>query len=223
MAPGSMTMSPTRAAGFPPIRQMPLPPSGTGVVTPGPCGVPEQAGGGALGIGQVCWSPIRQAGFPPINTVGHGAPNRGDPCDVVSPSRAAGLPIFSPSFSSFRRARFRQLDDRLDSENPNSDHRRAVTRIDELDPIAPGKPIVGPRCRSLDDDCSTAQVAYLQPMAASQRLRRLPSAASHRRQSPRTETVVVSTRQSARRFQPKPTRQLPFPPNSPSAPRQQKT
>src|SRR5262245_49743389 len=35
-APGSMTMSPTRAAGLPPIRTMPEPPSGTGVVTPGP-------------------------------------------------------------------------------------------------------------------------------------------------------------------------------------------
>lgn len=35
-APGSMTMSPIRAAGLPPIKQMPDPPSGIGVVMPGP-------------------------------------------------------------------------------------------------------------------------------------------------------------------------------------------
>ena len=93
IAPGSVTISPSRAAGFPPISTIPDPPSGIAAVIPGPCGVPEQAGGGALGMGQVCWSPIRHAGFPPINTVEHGEPNKGEPCDVVSPSLAAGLPI----------------------------------------------------------------------------------------------------------------------------------
>jgi hypothetical protein len=66
-------------------------------VIPGPCGVPEHAGGGAFGIGQVCWSVIRQAGLPPINTVGHGAPSNGEPCMVESPSRAAGLPMMIDS------------------------------------------------------------------------------------------------------------------------------
>ena len=53
-APGSITMSPRQAAGLPPIKVTPVPPPPPGVVMPGPCGVPEHAGGGAFGIGQVC-------------------------------------------------------------------------------------------------------------------------------------------------------------------------
>jgi hypothetical protein len=93
IAPGSVTKSPTRAAGLPPMRTIPDPPSGTAVVIPGPCGVPEHTGGGALGIGHVCWSPMRHAGFPPIKTVGQAGPRSGEPCEVKSPSLAAGFPM----------------------------------------------------------------------------------------------------------------------------------
>lgn len=86
-------MSPKHAPGLPPIIVTPSPPPPPGPVIPGPCGAPSQAGGGALGIGHVCWSPIRQAGCPPIRTVTHAAPSNGEPCAVESPSRAAGLPI----------------------------------------------------------------------------------------------------------------------------------
>ena len=82
MAPGSITMSPRQAAGLPPISVTPVPPPPPGVVTPGPWGVPEQAGGGAFGIGHVCWSVSRHAGFPPISTVMQAAPRRGEPCTV---------------------------------------------------------------------------------------------------------------------------------------------
>lgn len=51
------------------------------------------AGGGAFGIGHVCWSVIRHAGFPPMITVGQAGPNSGEPWVVASPKRAAGLPI----------------------------------------------------------------------------------------------------------------------------------
>src|SRR5713101_2383608 len=51
---GSVTRSPTRAAGLPSISTIPEPPSGIGAVMPGPWGAPSQTGGGALGIGQVC-------------------------------------------------------------------------------------------------------------------------------------------------------------------------
>src|SRR5580704_12419618 len=62
IAPGSMTISPIQAAGLPPIRVTPVPLGGPGVVTPGPWGVPLQAGGGAFGMGHVCWSVMRHAG-----------------------------------------------------------------------------------------------------------------------------------------------------------------
>jgi hypothetical protein len=51
------------------------------------------AGGGAFGIGHVCWSVIRHEGFPPMITVGQAGPNSGEPWLVESPKRAAGLPI----------------------------------------------------------------------------------------------------------------------------------
>src|SRR3989442_15497835 len=51
---GSVTRSPTRAAGFPSISTTPVPPSGIGAVIPGPCGAPSHTGGGAFGIVQVC-------------------------------------------------------------------------------------------------------------------------------------------------------------------------
>jgi hypothetical protein len=62
IAPGSMTISPIQAAGLPPIRVTPVPLGGPGVVTPGPWGVPLHAGGGAFGMGHVCWSVMRHAG-----------------------------------------------------------------------------------------------------------------------------------------------------------------
>ncbi len=51
---GSITISPTHAAGFPLISVTPSPPPPPGVVTPGPCGAPSQASGGAFGIVQLC-------------------------------------------------------------------------------------------------------------------------------------------------------------------------
>src|SRR5437867_8415172 len=92
-APASIEMSPMQAAGLPPIRVIPVPPPPPGVVIPGPWGVPVHTGGGAFGIGHVCWSPILHAGLFPIRTVMQAAPSRGDPCMVVSPNRAAGRPI----------------------------------------------------------------------------------------------------------------------------------
>ena len=90
--PAQVHMSPTLAAGIPPIRTVGLPGGITGPPTCGGGGVP------GLTMGQVCMSPTRAAGIPPIRTVGH-------PIEIVppwlvrSPCRAAGLPM--PQFPSW--------------------------------------------------------------------------------------------------------------------------
>jgi hypothetical protein len=122
-APGSITMSPARAAGCPPIMTMPLPPSGMGVTfEEGPCGVPVHAGGGAFGIGQVCTSVMRHAGIPPMRTVGQPAPVRGEPCCVTSPTRAAGLPTVSSRL--YQRSRLSATDQQSvpDHSVPHGSH-----------------------------------------------------------------------------------------------------
>src|SRR5687768_10961437 len=159
-APGSITMSPMQAAGLPPIRVTPVPPPPPGVVIPGPCGVPEQAGGGAFGIVQVCWSVSRQAGFPPISTVVQAAPISGEPCIVESPSRAAGRPMLDVPADCLR------LDDALQPEDSPTQQRARITRIHALQSIRARKRITASGDRANNGRRAAARILDLELQAA---------------------------------------------------------
>src|SRR4029079_18534435 len=92
----SITVSPCRAAGRPPIITVTLPTP----TTPPTWGLP-----GGSTSGQACVSdPARHAGIPPISTVGAPGPGpSGVPWLVRSPMRAAGCPIGPPSVDLHQR------------------------------------------------------------------------------------------------------------------------
>jgi hypothetical protein len=154
-----VTRSPTRAAGLPWINTIPDPPSGIKVVIPGPCGAPSQASGGALGIVHVCWSVILQAGFPPINTFVAQAPRREDPCIVVSPSRAAGLP------NGFSVLLYRHFNYSFDPEQSVSNNHNGIAGIHDLRAVNSREVVAGSRYWSFDSNRSSAVVAYAHSVA----------------------------------------------------------
>jgi hypothetical protein len=78
----------------------------------------------------------RQAGLPPINTVVAQAPSSGDPCIVLSPSRAAGLGIVAVSLFQKLRIGRSDLDDTFNAEERISSDPDRVTWIDQLESIA---------------------------------------------------------------------------------------
>src|SRR5262249_33289105 len=144
---------------------------------PGPCGAPSQTGGGAFGIVHVCESVPRQAGFPPIRTVVAHAPSNGDPCIVLSPSRAAGLGISAALACGIRICRRPQFNDALDSEQRATDDADRIPWVDQLDPVDPGEAILCIRHRALDQYRPATLVANLHAVAFVERGRAVRTAA----------------------------------------------
>lgn len=97
---------------------------------------------------------ILQAGFPPIKTFVAQAPRRDDPCIVVSPSLAAGLP------NGFSLSVFWQFNYSVDTEQQVSDNSNGIAGIDELQTIHPGEWVTRPRHRTLDDNRPATVIAY---------------------------------------------------------------